>query len=75
MSDDLGGVPRFLALGRRTMRIIRQNVAASIAVKAVFIALAVVGKATLWMAVFVDTGIALLVIANGLRLLGRTPDR
>ncbi|MHB8739650.1 MAG: heavy metal translocating P-type ATPase, partial [Coriobacteriia bacterium] len=75
MSDDLGGVPRFLALGRRTMRIIRQNVAASIAVKAVFIALAVVGKATLWMAVFADTGIALLVIANGLRLLGRTPDR
>ncbi|MHB8051554.1 MAG: heavy metal translocating P-type ATPase, partial [Coriobacteriia bacterium] len=75
MSDDLAGVPRFLALGRRTMRIIRQNVAASIAVKAVFIALAVVGKATLWMAVFADTGIALLVIANGLRLLGRTPDR
>ena len=75
MGDDLGGVPRFLALGRDAMGIIRQNVAASIAVKAVFIALAVAGKATLWMAVFADTGIALLVIANGLRLLGRTPDR
>ncbi|MBN2847502.1 MAG: cation-translocating P-type ATPase [Coriobacteriia bacterium] len=75
MGDDLAGVPRFLALGRRTMRVIRQNVAASIAVKVVFIALAVVGKATLWMAVFADTGIALLVIANGLRLLGRSPER
>ena len=76
MSDDLAGVARFLSLGRRTMRIVQQNVIASIAVKVVFIALALAGKATLWMAVFADTGIALLVIANGLRLLGpRTPTR
>ena len=76
MGDDLAGVARFLSLGRRTMRIVRQNVVASIAVKLVFIALALAGKATLWMAVFADTGIALLVIANGLRLLGpRTPAR
>ncbi len=69
MGDDLTGVARFLALGRDTMHIIRQNVAASIAVKAVFIVLAILGQATLWMAVFADTGIALLVIANSLRLL------
>jgi len=76
MGDDLAGVARFLSLGRRTMRIVRQNVVASIAVKLVFIALALAGKATLWMAVFADTGIALLVIANGLRLLDpRTPAR
>ena len=40
-------------------------------VKAVVLALAVTGHATLWMAVFADTGVALLVIANGLRLLRR----
>jgi len=71
MRDDLSAVPGFIRLGRRTMTNIRQNVALSIGVKAVVLALAVTGHATLWMAVFADTGVALLVIANGLRLLGR----
>jgi Cd2+/Zn2+-exporting ATPase len=69
MRDDLAAVPRFLALGRRTMAIIRQNVALSIGVKVLVLGLALAGKATLWMAVFADTGMALIVIANGLRLL------
>lgn len=69
MRDDLAAIPRFLSLGRRTMANIRQNVALSLGVKALVLALAVVGKATLWMAVFADTGVALIVIGNGLRLL------
>lgn len=69
MRDDLAAVPRFFALGRRTMTIIRQNVALSIAVKFAVLALALSGYATLWMAVFADSGVALIVIANGLRLL------
>lgn len=71
MRDDLSAVPGFIRLGRRTMANIRQNVAVSIGVKAVVLVLAVTGHATLWMAVFADTGVALLVIANGLRLLRR----
>jgi Cd2+/Zn2+-exporting ATPase len=70
MRDDIAALPAFFDLGRRTMAIIRQNVALSLAVKALVLVLAVTGHATLWMAVFADTGIALLVIANGLRLLG-----
>jgi Cd2+/Zn2+-exporting ATPase len=70
LGDDLSALPRFIGLGRRTMRIVRQNIALSLAVKAVFLVLAMTGHATLWMAVFADTGIALVVIANGLRLLG-----
>jgi Cd2+/Zn2+-exporting ATPase len=69
MRDDLLSLPRFLALGRATMANIRQNVALSLGVKAVVLVLAVTGHATLWMAVFADTGVALIVIANGLRLL------
>ncbi len=69
MRDDLAAVPGFIRLGRRTMANIRQNVAVSIGVKLVVLVLAVTGHATLWMAVFADTGVALLVIANGLRLL------
>jgi Cd2+/Zn2+-exporting ATPase len=72
MRDELGAVPAFLALGRKTMRVVRQNVALSLGTKAAVLLLAFFGAATLWMAVFADTGIALVVIANGLRLL-RTP--
>lgn len=68
MSDELGNVPYTIELGRRSLKIIKQNIAASIVVKALFIALAIAGFATLWMAVFADTGIAILVILNGMRL-------
>lgn len=72
MREELSAVPAFLALGRKTMRVVRQNVALSLGTKAAVLVLAFFGAATLWMAVFADTGIALVVIANGLRLL-RTP--
>jgi Cd2+/Zn2+-exporting ATPase len=74
MRDDLRSLPEFFALGRRTVRTIKTNVAFSIIVKAVFVALALTGTATLWMAVFADTGVSLLVILNGMRLL-RAPAR
>ncbi len=71
MRDDLSALPGFFALGRRVARTIRVNVGFSIGIKAVFLALALAGKATLWMAVFADTGVSLLVILNGMRLLRR----
>ncbi|MDO8950112.1 MAG: heavy metal translocating P-type ATPase [Actinomycetota bacterium] len=69
MRDDLSALPGFFALGRRTVANITQNVTLSIVVKFAVLVLAILGKATLWMAVFADTGVALIVIANGLRLL------
>ena len=69
MEDDLRRIPDFIALSRRTMSVLRQNIALSIGIKVVFFALAVVGAATLWMAVFADMGASLLVTFNGLRLL------
>jgi len=70
MADDLSVLPRFFALGRRTLAIIRQNVAFSVIVKVVVLTAAVAGYANMWLAVFADTGVALLVILNGMRLLG-----
>ena len=70
MADDLAALPRFFALGRQTLAIIRQNVAFSVIVKVVVLAAAVAGYANMWLAVFADTGVALLVILNGMRLLG-----
>ena len=69
MGDDLAKLPFAMRLSRRTVRIIRQNIWFSIAIKAVFLVLAVGGWATLWMAVAADMGASLAVVANGLRTL------
>lgn len=69
MGDDLGKLPLVLQAGRKTLAIVKQNIAFSLALKAVFLVLAVCGWATLWMAVASDMGASLLVIANGLRAL------
>lgn len=73
MADDLSKLPLALRLSRRTLGIIKQNIAFSIAIKVVFLVLALGGWATLWMAVASDMGASLAVIANGLRAL-RTGD-
>jgi Cd2+/Zn2+-exporting ATPase len=69
MSDELLRIPYAVRLSRATLRNIQVNIAVSIGLKAVFLALAGLGMATLWMAVVADMGASLLVIANGLRLL------
>lgn len=74
MGDDLTKIALVARLSRRTLHIIRQNVWFSIAIKAVFLILAVSGRATLWMAVAADMGASLLVVLNGLRAL-RSPER
>ncbi len=68
MGDDLATLPEIVALARHTRAVIRQNIALSIAVKAVFLVLAPLGLTSLWLAVFADMGTSLLVTANGLRL-------
>ena len=69
MSDELLRIPYAVRLSRSTVRNIQVNIAVSLGLKAIFLALATVGMATLWMAVVADMGASLLVIANGLRLL------
>ncbi len=69
MSDDLAKVPWLIQHSRRTLAIIRQNIAVSLGVKAVFVVLTLFGAASLWAAIASDMGVSLLVIANALRLL------
>ncbi|TQK01192.1 cation-translocating P-type ATPase [Herbaspirillum sp. SJZ107] len=75
MDDNLRKLPQFIRLSRSTRRILVQNIAAALAIKAVFFVMALSGIATLWMAVFADVGASLLVVANGLRLLGMSTER
>ena len=67
MSDDLMALARAVRFSRKTLGIVKQNIAFSLAIKAVFLVLAVSGWATLWMAVAADMGGSLIVVANGLR--------
>jgi Zn2+/Cd2+-exporting ATPase len=69
MGDDLTRLPEAVSLSRATVSTIKQNIGLSIAVKLVFVVLASVGLANLWMAVLADMGTSLAVIANGMRLL------
>lgn len=69
MDDDLRKIPVFIRLSRQTSNILTQNIALALIIKAIFLGVTFVGLATMWMAVFADMGVALLVVFNGLRLL------
>ena len=68
MNSNLLNVPYAIDTGRRTLKTIKQNVIASLAVKAVFLVLALFGFTHLEYAIGADSGMAILVILNGLRL-------
>ena len=69
MNDDLGRIAQTITLSRRAYAVLWQNIALALGIKAVFLVLALMGQATMWMAVFADMGASLLVVFNGLRLL------
>lgn len=69
MADDLRQLPYTLRLARFARTLIRQNIAVSIGAKLVFMTLAVAGLGTMWLAVFADMGMSLLVTLNGMRPL------
>jgi Cd2+/Zn2+-exporting ATPase len=69
MTDELPKIAYAVRLSRATVRNIRANIAISLVLKAAFLALAIAGLATLWMAVVADTGTSLIVVANAMRLL------
>ncbi|QDH68181.1 heavy metal translocating P-type ATPase [Pseudomonas azotoformans] len=69
MDDDLRKIPAFIRLSRQTSSILKQNITLALVIKAIFLVVTFLGMATMWMAVFADMGVALLVVFNGLRLL------
>ena len=69
MTDDLAKLPWLVEHSRRTLAIIRQNIAFSLGIKALFVGLTFAGYATLWGAIAADVGASLLVVMNALRLL------
>ncbi len=68
MNNNLLNVPYALRLGQKTSKTIKQNITAALGVKAIFLILAIFGFARLEYAIGADSGIAILVILNSLKL-------
>jgi Cd2+/Zn2+-exporting ATPase len=69
MTDSPTKIAEAITIGRRTQAIVWQNIILALLIKAVFIALGVMGIANMWMAVIGDMGVALLAVANAMRVL------
>ena len=71
MDDDPRKIASAIRISRRTLRIARQNVVFALAVKLAVLALAALGWAGMWLAVFADVGVAVLAILNAMRALNQ----
>ncbi len=69
LSNSLAELPQFFALAHRAMNIVRENIAFALGVKALVFVLVTLGLAGMGAAVFADTGVALIVVLNGMRLM------
>lgn len=69
MTDEPTNVAEGIALGRRTNRIVRQNVAMALSIKIIVLLFGMVGLASMWEAVFADVGAALIAVFNAMRVL------
>ena len=71
MTSDVNAIPESLDIARQTGRIAWQNVVFALAVKLIVMVLGLTGHASMWMAVFADSGVAMLCVLNSIRLLYR----
>lgn len=69
MTSAMEAIPQSLAIARRTRRIAWENVTFALAIKLAVMALGVCGLANMWLAVFADTGVAMLCVLNSIRAL------
>lgn len=69
MDDDLRKLSLILRIARRTMKIVKSNIAFAIGVKIIILILSAIGLASMWMAVFGDVGVSIICILNSMRVL------
>lgn len=69
MNTSVEAIPEAVDIARRTGNIAWQNVVFALAIKAVVMVLGLLGHASMWMAVFADSGVAMLCVLNSIRLL------
>lgn len=69
MGDNVEKIPGIIRLSKKTLSIIKQNIAFALGLKAIALLLVIPGWLTLWIAIFADMGATLLVVLNSLRLM------
>ena len=69
MTSDPAAIPQAVEIARQTARIAWQNVMFALAVKLAVMVLGLCGHASMWMAVFADSGVAMLCVLNSIRML------
>lgn len=72
MDDDPNKISEAIKISKKTMKLVKENIAFTIAFKAVMLTLGVLGFATMWLSVFADVGVSLLAVLNSLRALKKS---
>lgn len=72
MNDNPKQVVTSVKIARKTMSIVKQNIAFALGIKALFLILGSMGRMTMWGAVFADVGVTLLAVLNSLRTLKKS---
>lgn len=68
MDDDISRLPQAIAIAKRTLSIVKQNIVFALGVKAIILALSAFGLVGMWAAVFGDVGVAVIAICNAQRV-------
>lgn len=71
MTSEVSAIPEALEIARYTNRIAWQNIVVALGIKALVMALGLLGYASMWLAVFADSGVAMLCVLNAIRILYR----
>ena len=69
MNAEMKSIPKAIAIARETGKIAWQNIVVALGVKGAIIIAGIFGYASMWAAVFADTGVALLCVMNSIRIL------
>ena len=69
LTGELAAVPQAIALAKQTAAIAKQNIVFALAIKLAVMILGLAGIASMWLAVFADTGVAMLCVLNSIRIL------
>ena len=69
MDDKPSKLAQAIAIARRTLTIVRQNIVFALAVKLLVLVLSALGQANMWQAVFADVGVSVIAILNAMRAM------
>ncbi len=69
MDDDPMKISKAIKIARKCMRIVKENISFTLAVKIVCLILAAVGIANMWVAIFADVGVMIIAVLNAIRCL------